>query len=91
MLELSFSYQNILDGQGFALALTGMTIVFIALLMVSAFIALLPRILVFVNRYIPEVHHHAAPKARSRHGDDDEEAIAAAIAYALQSRTTGRT
>lgn len=89
MFELSFSYQNVLDGQGFALALTGMTIVFTALSMVSAFIALLPRVLVFVNRYIPEVHHHAAPKARSRQGGDDA-AIAAAIAYAQHCRAAGR-
>ncbi len=89
MFEFSFSYQNVLDGQGIALALTGMTIVFTVLSMVSAFIAVLPRALVIINRYIPEVHHHAPPKARAQQGDDEEAAVAAA-AYALHSHTAGR-
>ncbi len=87
MSESNFNYQNILDGQGFELAFAGMTIVFTALSLVSIFIGLLPHLLVFVNRWIPEVHHHSAPKARAKSpaaGNDAE--IAAAIGYVLHNR-----
>jgi Na+-transporting methylmalonyl-CoA/oxaloacetate decarboxylase gamma subunit len=84
MHELSFSYQNIIDGQGFSLAFAGMTIVFTALILVSAFTALLPKILKVVNRRIPEVQHHPQKRKGS-----DEAAVAAAIGFALHARRQG--
>ena len=75
MHELSFSYQNIIDGQGFSLAFAGMTIVFTALL---------PKILKVVNRRIPEVQHHPQKRKGS-----DEAAVAPAIGFALHARRQG--
>ncbi|MFT5085947.1 MAG: Na+-transporting methylmalonyl-CoA/oxaloacetate decarboxylase gamma subunit [Candidatus Latescibacterota bacterium] len=90
MSGLNFNYQNILNGQGFELAFAGMIIVFSALSLVSIFIALLPRCLVFVNRWVPEVHHHSAPKARAKAPTAANEAeIAAAIGYVLHNRAGG--
>lgn len=37
--------ERIIEGQGFGIALTGMTVVFVGLVLVSLFIAVLPRVL----------------------------------------------
>jgi len=89
MSELNLSYQNILDGQGFEMAFAGMTIVFVALSMVSIFIALLPRILVVVNQYIPEGHAHATPNPKPA-AANAEEATVAAVAYAVHRHSRGQ-
>ena len=87
-ISLSFSYQNIIAGDGFELAFAGMTIVFTALVLVSIFIAVLPKILVVLNRLIPEVHHHtAAPQQREA---SDETAVTAAIGFALHTQKQSR-
>ena len=87
-ISFSFNYQNIITGQGFQLAFAGMTIVFTSLVLVSIFIALLPKVLVVLNRLIPEVHQHtAAPKQRET---SDETAIAAAIGFALHTQQQPR-
>jgi oxaloacetate decarboxylase gamma subunit len=78
--ELSFSYQNILAGQGFGLAFAGLSIVFVALGLVALFVALLPRVLWVVNHYIPEEHGPAPPQRA------DELEVVAAIGYALHAR-----
>jgi len=88
MQELSFSYQNIIAGQGFELAFAGMTIVFTALVLVSTFIALLPKVLMVINRLIPEVHLHTAPSQEDQ--DSDEAEIAAAVGVALYAREQSR-
>ena len=88
MQELSFSYQNIIAGQGFELAFAGMTIVFTALVLVSTFIALLPKVLAPINRLIPEVHLHTAPSQQSKGGDEAE--IAAAVGFALHAQGRSR-
>lgn len=89
MSELNLSYQNILDGQGFEMAFAGMTIVFVALSMVSIFIALLPRILVVVNQYIPEGHAHATANPKPAAADAEEAAVAA-VAYAVRRHSRGQ-
>jgi oxaloacetate decarboxylase gamma subunit len=45
MGDLNFGFQNILNGQGISIAITGMLIVFIALSLISFFIYLLPKFL----------------------------------------------
>ena len=84
MQEFAFSYQNIIDGQGFSLAVAGMTIVFVALIAVSLLITLLPRILRVVNRYYPELDGLAGPTSRGQGegapGADDEAMAASAAA-----------
>ena len=81
MQEFAFSYQNIIDGQGFSLAFAGMTLVFVALIAVSLLITLLPRILRVVNRYYPELD---GPTSRGQGegapGADDEAMAASAAA-----------
>ncbi len=88
MQGFSFNFQNIVAGQGFELTFAGMTIVFTALVLVSTFIALLPKALVVLNRMIPEVHHHTAkPKVREQ---GNEAQIAAAIGFALHAQKQAR-
>ncbi len=44
-LLFAFNWQNIVDGDGVPLALTGITIVFGGLLLIASYIAVLPRVL----------------------------------------------
>jgi oxaloacetate decarboxylase gamma subunit len=84
MENLQISFQNILDGQGGGIALTGMSIVFTALGLISLFIALLPRLLEKAVRFLPESAGHGVRK-RPREEKDDTE-IVAAIAFALHTQ-----
>ena len=84
MENLQISFQNILDGQGGGIAITGMSIVFTALGLISLFIALLPRILERFARFFPESEGHGARK-RPRVEKDDTE-IVTAIAFALHTK-----
>ena len=83
-VNFDFSVQNVIDGQGISIAITGMVIVFFALTVISLFITALPRILEKVAERWPESqgHHRPAPAASS--GPSDE--IVAAIAMALHRR-----
>ena len=75
--------QNIFDAEGFGIAATGLTIVFVALTMISVFIALLPRAMGMIDTVFPEDHHgHCAP---AKKGATEEEVIAA-IGFALHHR-----
>ena len=80
MGNLGFGIQNIIDGQGVAIAITGMLIVFAALAIISLFIALLPKMLVLLAKALPEEHHHAAPHEKQ---SLDEKALLAAIGFGL--------
>ena len=84
-LKLSFSYQNIVAGQGFELVFAGMTIVFTALVLVSVFVTLLPRILSVINPLFPETQLHTEPQTKK----SDESEIAAAIGFALHVHQRG--
>ena len=84
MENLQVSFQNILDGQGGGIAVTGMSIVFTALGLISLFIALLPRILERVARLFPESQGHGVRKKVREERDDSE--VVAAIALALHAR-----
>ncbi len=66
--------------QGLDLAFAGMSIVFTVLVLVSVFIAVLPRILAAINPYIPPAHLHTQSQ------ETDAAAIAAAIGFALHTR-----
>ena len=65
--------------QGLDLAFVGMSIVFTALVLVSVFIVVLPRILAVINPYIPPAQLHTQDK------ETDATAIAAAIGFALHA------
>lgn len=69
--------------QGLDLAFVGMSIVFTALVLVSVFIVVLPRILAAINPYIPPAQLHTQSHSKE---NDDAPAIAAAIGFALHAR-----
>jgi oxaloacetate decarboxylase gamma subunit len=72
---------------GVWLSLTGMLIVFCALVLVSLFIAWLPRGLAWINEIFPEApdHHHHPPQSRTP-GDGIDEELVVAIAAVLDAR-----
>ncbi|QDU96289.1 OadG family protein [Lignipirellula cremea] len=85
------------DPSGWGLALTGMFIVFIALASITLAIAALPRVLNFLEPYLPEEssHGHSAPaspiaKLAAMPADGtaagNEEAIVAALGYVMHTR-----
>lgn len=82
-------FQNIIDAEGIGLAITGLAIVFTVLVLVSLYIAWLPRILPLVNTILPVIeHHHGAPmpSAGGRPTASTAEAdaeVVAAIALAM--------
>ncbi|MCP4751881.1 MAG: OadG family protein [Proteobacteria bacterium] len=45
----SFNVQNIATGNGIAISITGMSIVFFGLLLISIYVALLPKIVLFLS------------------------------------------
>lgn len=77
--------QNIIDGDGVGLAITGMLIVFSGLVFISLFISALPRVIAWadarterrVNRSVPE-------SARTAVDGLDNPALRAAIALVIQ-------
>lgn len=87
-----FGWQNVVEGNGVAISLTGMLIVFCALTIISLFIAALPHVLAALDPWLPEMHHpHAKPTTALRKPSEqtaaDEEKMIAAIGYALHQRT----
>lgn len=72
---------------GIWLSVTGMLIVFSALILVSLFIAWLPRGLGWINEIFPETpdHHHHPPQSRKPPDAIDEELVVA-IAAVLDAR-----
>lgn len=72
--------QNIIDGEGFAVSITGMLIVFSALMFISLFIAVLPHILKFVARIFPEA------STETNKALEPDESIVAVIAAALYEK-----
>ncbi|MBM82898.1 MAG: hypothetical protein CMJ78_20235 [Planctomycetaceae bacterium] len=77
--------QNISDNDGIAIALTGITIVFAALILITVFISLLPKILAAVNEVFPEPVPKQAVAAASSPvaaATNDDDLVAAAIAVA---------
>ena len=80
MSNLDFGIQNILNAQGFTVAITGMLIVFAALTIISIFISLLPRLVVLLATIFPEGHHHAV-QGKATKQDDDK--LLAAIGFGL--------
>lgn len=82
----AFSFQNITDADGLAIAITGMVIVFVVLLLISLFLTALPKILESVNTVFPEPEPH--PTASAAASDDEE--VAAAIGIALHRHYGGQ-
>ncbi len=72
--------ENIIDGQGVAVSVTGMLIVFFALMFISIFIAILPHVLKLVEKVFPEEEIEANKSLAP------EESIIAVIAMALYEK-----
>ncbi len=92
MPDLEPALQNIADAEGIPIALTGLFIVFVALVLISAFLTVLPRILEKVATVFPEANDvrtaapataAAAPKPSS---DSTEPELVAALAVLLHQR-----
>ena len=87
---------SLITGKGIAIAATGLLIVFAALVLITLFIAALPRILEAVANVLPEVPDRHAPQDSSASLLPDE-ALLAAIGFVLHSElqkqveTTGKT
>ena len=81
---LASALQKIHDADGFAIAVTGILIVFVALVLISGFLTALPRLLELLNRYFPEpVSHSPSPATTQADAATDE--VVAAIAVALHT------
>lgn len=57
--------ENIEQHNGFQISISGLSIVFISLLLISIYIALLPRVLELVHRFLPEDDHPDAVSAKA--------------------------
>ncbi len=81
---MHMSWQNVLDGNGISITLTGMLIVFSGLLLISFFIARLPDILRVFDRLAALGKPREQPAmATTEEVQDDEAAIMAAIGLVL--------
>ena len=83
MQTLSIDFENLVHGPGPGIAITGMTIVFAALGLISACIFFLPTIMEKIGRIYPEPQVHG-PGPETRPARDDTEVVAA-IAAALHA------
>lgn len=79
-LEINFGIENIIEGQGISIALTGMFIVFVALSLITLSIFLLPKILGFLTKFIPQ---KAGVPGMPRDSSKEADEIIAAIGYVL--------
>jgi oxaloacetate decarboxylase gamma subunit len=84
-----FSLDNITTRE-LVIALMGMLIVFTALLLITAFIAILPKALKSLNHLLPPEtdHHHVSVAPASASVD---EAVVVAIAVGLHARTQSKS
>ncbi|MGD9857720.1 MAG: OadG family protein [Planctomycetaceae bacterium] len=81
-------FHNITEAGGIGLAVTGMTIVFVALLLVTWFIAGLPRMLPFLDAMLPVAEaRHGAPRPSASTGTASAmpDEIIVAIGFALHT------
>lgn len=75
-------WQNIVEAEGFGIAITGMLIVFTALILITGCISILPKLLVPLETLIPVEEHHTHAGV-SKAGDSNNEAEIAAAATAV--------
>jgi len=86
MHGLEYSLQNVVDGQGVSIALTGMAIVFTSLALICTVISLLPKVLSAVDTFMPEDKAEAAAFDAELLTDVDDLEVVAAIGRALHAR-----
>lgn len=81
----SWGMHHISEADGWGIALTGMTIVFLALISISVLIALLPRVLDALGAYLPAEKPHGRPAPAAR-----DDAAIVAVAAAMRHRDRNR-
>jgi Na+-transporting methylmalonyl-CoA/oxaloacetate decarboxylase gamma subunit len=86
MFLLASGLDGIRDNDGFAIAATGMVIVFSALVLISLALTALPKVLAVLAEYYPEKVEHSAPARRPGTGDQE---TAAAAAFAMHLHRGG--
>lgn len=83
--ETATGFKAIADANGLGIAITGMTIVFVALVGISLFIAAMPRVLDLLDRWLPDLESGHGPATPAEQVSSDEEKIIAAIGFVLHS------
>lgn len=86
--DMSDRLQNIIDADGFGIAITGMTIVFVALVLISLFIAALPHMLERLAPFLPP--EKLPPGELPQSTPEPEEDVVAAIGYVLHIEAQNR-
>ena len=71
--------------RGFSIAITGLVIVFAVLILISLFIAALPRVLAIVAKVLPEIEHGHSDASHSERSDGHDDAVLAAIGFVLHT------
>ena len=91
---IHISLQNVLDGHGVAISLTGMLIVFAGLVLISLFIAQLPALLTWFDRLTTRKAPKAEPVAVKNPVVSAEDEIMSAISLVIHmelERLTGES
>lgn len=78
-------WANVQQQNGVAISLVGLSIVFSALVLVSLFIAVLPKLLDLVSPYLPQVDESFEAPSIAESTVDDEKMVVAAIGYVLHT------
>ena len=86
----AFDLSRSFSGEALGIAVTGMLIVFAALLVISLFIQLLPTLLQQVAAYLPEEFEPPAPE-HPENAYPDEDALVAALGYILHTELKQRS
>ncbi len=77
---------NIAENHGLAISITGILIVFAALILITLFIMALPRVLAVLETVLPSKPEHHAGPASATSSTNHDEAVVAAIGFALHAR-----
>ncbi len=82
-------FHNI-DSDAIATAATGITIVFVALILIAIFIALLPKILEFVGEVFPPPINYDAPTPSVKTDDGEILAAIGFICHEIEKQTKAK-
>lgn len=83
MRNVNYSFQSVIDGQGIEISITGMLVVFTALILISFFITLLPHILEKVAKIYPLKEGVPASSDTTTTAEDE---VLAAIGFILHTK-----
>jgi len=82
-VEFDFSWQHVVDGRAVDISLSGMLIVSTALVLISSFIALLPRVLQLLAPFLPAENEQRETAPAAPRSDVPEPELLAAVGYAF--------